>query len=252
MKNNNKKVNAAILIIGNEILSGRTQDKNVSFISNWLNEKCGISVGEVRIIPDLENAIVKNVLELSKKFNYVFTTGGIGPTHDDITAKSISKAFKVKYEFHKEAFKILENYYGKSKFNDGRKKMAKMPSIAKLIYNPSSAAPGFISKNVFSLPGVPSILFSMIENCKKYLLKGSKTYSKTLNLYTVESNISKKLGSIQNKYKKDVDIGSYPFFRLGKIGVSIVIRSVSKKKLIIVKQDLIKLIKLKKIKLLKI
>ena len=252
MKNNNKKVNAAILIIGNEILSGRTQDKNVSFISNWLNEKCGISVGEVRIIPDLENAIVKNVLELSKKFNYVFTTGGIGPTHDDITAKSISKAFKVKYEFHKEAFKILENYYGKSKFNDGRKKMAKMPSIAKLIYNPSSAAPGFISKNVISLPGVPSILFSMIENCKKYLLKGSKTYSKTLNLYTVESNISKKLGSIQNKYKKDVDIGSYPFFRLGKIGVSIVIRSVSKKKLIIVKQDLIKLIKLKKIKLLKI
>ena len=252
MKKNNKKVNAAILIIGNEILSGRTQDKNVSFISNWLNEKCGISVGEVRIIPDLENTIVKNVLELSKKFNYVFTTGGIGPTHDDITAKSISKAFKVKYEFHKEAFKILENYYGKSKFNDGRKKMAKMPSIAKLIYNPSSAAPGFITKNVISLPGVPSILFSMIENCKKYLLKGSKTLSKTLNLYTVESNISKKLGSIQNKYKKDVDIGSYPFFRLGKIGVSIVIRSISKKKLIQAKQDLIKLIKLKKIKLLKI
>ena len=252
MKKNNKKVNAAILIIGNEILSGRTQDKNVSFISNWLNEKCGISVGEVRIIPDLENTIVKNVLELSKKFNYVFTTGGIGPTHDDITAKSISKAFKVKYEFHKEAFKILENYYGKSKFNDGRKKMAKMPSIAKLIYNPSSAAPGFITKNVISLPGVPSILFSMIENCKKYLLKGSKTHSKTLNLYTVESNISKKLGSIQNKYKKDVDIGSYPFFRLGKIGVSIVIRSISKKKLIQAKQDLIKLIKLKKIKLLKI
>ena len=252
MKKNNKKVNAAILIIGNEILSGRTQDKNVSFISNWLNEKCGITVGEVRIIPDLENTIVKNVLELSKKFNYVFTTGGIGPTHDDITAKSISKAFKVKYEFHKEAFKILENYYGKSKFNDGRKKMAKMPSIAKLIYNPSSAAPGFITKNVISLPGVPSILFSMIENCKKYLLKGSKTLSKTLNLYTVESNISKKLGSIQNKYKKDVDIGSYPFFRLGKIGVSIVIRSISKKKLIQAKQDLIKLIKLKKIKLLKI
>ena len=148
MKKKNKKVNAAILVIGNEILSGRTQDKNVSFISNWLNLKCGISVNEVRIIPDLERVIVKNILELSKNFNYVFTTGGIGPTHDDITAKSISKSLKVKYEYHKEAFKILENYYGKSKFNDGRKKMAKMPRGAKLIYNPSSAAPGFIIKNI--------------------------------------------------------------------------------------------------------
>ena len=125
MKKKNKKVNAAILIIGNEILSGRTQDKNVSFISNWLNEKCGISVNEVRIIPDLEKTIIKNILGLSKKFNYVFTTGGIGPTHDDITAQSISKAFNVKYEFHNEAFKILENYYGRSNFNDGRKKWLK-------------------------------------------------------------------------------------------------------------------------------
>ena len=123
----NKKVNAAILIIGNEILSGRTQDKNIAFIANWLNLNCGISVNEVSIVPDLEKVIIKSVLELSKKFNYVFTTGGIGPTHDDITAQSISKAFKVKYEYHKEAFKILEDYYGKSKFNDGRKKMAKMP-----------------------------------------------------------------------------------------------------------------------------
>ncbi len=252
MKKKNKKVNAAILIIGNEILSGRTQDKNVSFISNWLNERCGISVGEVRVIPDLEKTIIKTVLELSKKFNYVFTTGGIGPTHDDITAKSISKAFKVKYRFHKEAYKILENYYGKSKFNDGRKKMAKMPSIAKLIYNPSSAAPGFITKNVISLPGVPSILCSMIENCKKYLLKGLKTFSKTLNLFTVESNISKQLGYIQKKYKKDVDIGSYPFFRLGKIGVSVVSRSTSKIDLAKVKKDLISEFQSKKIKILKI
>ena len=136
MKKKNQKVNAAILIIGNEILSGRTQDKNVSFISNWLNSKCGISTNEVRIIPDIQKKIVKNILELSKKFNYVFTTGGIGPTHDDITAESISKAFNLKYEFHSEAYKILQNYYGKSKFNDGRKKMAKMPRGSKLIYNP--------------------------------------------------------------------------------------------------------------------
>ena len=133
-------------------------------------------------------------------FNYVFTTGGIGPTHDDITAQSIAKAFKVKYGFHQEAYNILENYYGKDKFNDGRKKMAKMPLISKLIYNPSSAAPGFITKNVLSFPGVPSILNSMIENCKRYLVKGSKVYSNTLNLFTVESNISKNL----DKFKKNI------------------------------------------------
>ena len=247
-----KKINAAILIIGNEVLSGRTQDKNVIFISNWLNSKCGISVKEVRIIPDEEKIIVNSILFLSKKFDYVFTTGGIGPTHDDITAKSISKAFKVKYEYHEEAYAILEKYYGRKKFNDGRKKMAKMPRGAKLIYNPSSAAPGFITKNVLSLPGVPSILNSMIENCKRYLVKGLKIHSKTINLFTVESNISKQLSLIQKKYKKFVDIGSYPFFRLGKIGVAIVTRSTSSNKLKKVNVDLMKLIKIKKIKILKI
>ena len=247
-----KKVNAAILIIGNEILSGRTQDKNIAFLSNWLNLNCGIAVTEVRIIPDVEKTIVENIRLLSKKFNYVFTTGGIGPTHDDITAKSIAKAFKVKYGFHKEAYKILEKYYGKKKFNDGRKKMAKMPKIAKLIYNPSSAAPGFITKNVLSLPGVPSILNSMIENCKRYLVKGLKVHSNTINLFTVESNIAKQLENIQKRYIKFVEIGSYPFFRLGKIGVSVVSRSTSKSKLNLVNKDLMRAIKLKKIKILNI
>ena len=250
MRSKIKKINAAILVIGNEILSGRTQDKNITFISNWLNSKCGISVKEARIIPDEEKIIMRNILNLSKKFNYVFTTGGIGPTHDDITAKSISKAFKVKYEYHDEAYAILEKYYGKKKFNDGRKKMAKMPRGAKLIYNPSSAAPGFITKNVVSLPGVPSILNSMIENCKRYLVKGIKIHSKTINLFTVESNISKQLGLIQKKNKKFVDIGSYPFFRLGKIGVAIVSRSTSLMKLKSVNSDLMKLIKKKKIEIL--
>ena len=251
MKKKNK-VKAAILIIGNEILSGRTQDKNIAFISKWLNSRCGVAVVEVRIIPDVEKTIVDSIKILSKKFNYVFTTGGIGPTHDDITAKSIAKAFKVKYSFHKEAYKILEKYYGKEKFNDGRKKMAKMPAIAKLIYNPSSAAPGFITKNVLSLPGVPSILNSMIENCKKYLVKGLKTHSKTINLYTVESNISKELTTLQKKYKNFIEIGSYPFFRLGKIGVSVVSRSTSKKKLSKLNIELRNIIKSKKIKILKI
>ena len=247
MKKKFKKVNAAILIIGNEILSGRTQDKNVIFICNWLNSECGISVEEVRIIPDVEKMIIKHVKNLSKRFNYVFTTGGIGPTHDDITSQSISKAFGTKYQFNKEAFKILENYYGKKNFNDGRKKMAMMPKGAKLVKNPSSAAPGYIFKNVISLPGVPSILNSMIENCKKYLIKGSKIYSKTINLYTVESNISFELGKIQKKYKKVVEIGSYPFFRLGKVGVSIVSRANSIKVLKNIENELKKMINKKNI-----
>ena len=124
-----KKVNAAIIIIGNEILSGRTQDKNIAFISNWLNTKCGISVNEVRIIPDVEKIIIENVLLLSKKFNYLFTTGGIGPTHDDITAQSISKAFKVKYEFHQEAYGILEKYYGKKNLTMEEKKWQKCQEV---------------------------------------------------------------------------------------------------------------------------
>ena len=130
--------------------------------------------------------------------------------------------------------------------------MSKMPRGAKLIYNPSSAAPGFITRNVISLPGVPSILNSMIENCKRYLVRGLKVHSKTINLYTVESNISKQLGVIQKKYNKFVDIGSYPFFRLGKIGVAVVTRSTSLKKLKNVNDELMKLIKIKKIKILKI
>ncbi len=130
--------------------------------------------------------------------------------------------------------------------------MAKMPRGAKLIYNPSSAAPGFMTKNVLSLPGVPSILNSMIENCKRYLIKGLKIHSKTVSLYTVESNIAKRLGQIQKKYKKIVDIGSYPFFRLGKIGVAIVTRSSSLQLLKKVDKDLKKLVKEKKIKILNI
>ncbi len=246
MKKKFKKVNAAILIIGNEILSGRTQDQNVSFISKWLNETNGISVAEVRVIPDIEKTIIFTINELRKKFNYVFTTGGIGPTHDDITAQSLSKAFKVKYEYHKEAFSILQKYYGKIKFNDGRKKMSKMPKGAKLIYNPSSAAPGFKIKNVFCLPGVPLILKSMIHNCSKYLNKGSKVLSDSINLITVESNISRELATIQKKFKKDIDIGSYPFFRLGRVGVSIVLRSQNKHKISLCKKAILKNIVIKK------
>lgn len=251
MRKKNKNINAAILIIGNEILSGRTQDLNVSFISLWLNQNCGISIGEVRVIPDVEKIIVKNILDLKKRFNYVFTTGGIGPTHDDITAKSISKALKVKYEFHKEAYTILENYYGKDKFNDGRKKMAKLPRGSKLIYNPSSAAPGFNIKNIFCLPGVPSILKSMIPNLKKYLVKGTVILSKSIYLDTVESRISIELENIQKQFFKKVEIGSYPFFKLGKVGVAVVLRSINKNQMNLCEKKLKKLFKHKKIKIKK-
>ena len=248
MSKNYKKINAAIIIIGNEILSGRTEEKNIKFISSWLNEKIGITVKEVRIIPDIKREICKSVLALSKKFDYVFTTGGIGPTHDDITASSIASAFKLKYEFNKKAYNILEKYYGEKNFNDGRKKMAKMPKSSKLILNPSSAAPGFMIRNVFCLPGVPSILNSMIENCKRYLKRGARTHSKTINSLTVESNISKEMSKIQNKYSKTVEIGSYPFFRLGRVGVSIVIRSTIKRDLEKSYYELKKLLKNKNIK----
>jgi len=248
MKKANKKLNAAIIIIGNEILSGRTQDINVLTISKWLNE-LGVKLEEVRVIPDVENIIVKTVREVKKKFKYIFTTGGIGPTHDDITSKSISKAFNVNYCFHPEAFKILENYYEKGKFNAGRKKMAKTPKGASLIYNPSSAAPGFFIKNVFCLPGVPSILKSMLGGLTNKIIGGHKIDSKTLSLRTVESEISVPLERIQKKYKK-LDIGSYPFFRQGKIGVSLVIRSNNLKLIEKCLFEIIKFVKKKKIKII--
>ena len=248
MKKANKKSNAAIIIIGNEILSGRTQDVNIVSISNWLNE-LGVKLQEVRVIPDIENVIVKTVNEIRKKFKYVFTTGGIGPTHDDITSKSIAKAFKVKYCYHPEAYRILENYYEKGKFNIGRRKMAKTPKNASLIYNPSSAAPGFFIKNVYCLPGVPSILKSMLGGLNNKIVGGNKIISKTISLRTVESEIAISLEKVQNKFK-NLDIGSYPFFKQGKIGVSLVIRSNKPKLIEKCLNDIIKFVKKKKIKII--
>jgi molybdenum cofactor synthesis domain-containing protein len=223
------KVNAAILIIGNEILSGRTQDTNTSTIALWLNS-IGVKVHEVRVIPDIESIIVHTVNKLRKSNNYVFTTGGIGPTHDDITAESISKAFSLNYEIHKEAFKILEAYYKPGEFNEGRQKMVWMPKNANLILNPTSGAPGFSVENVFCLPGVPSILKSMIGGLKNEIVGGEPILSHTISLKTVESEIASSLTEIQNN-NKDVEIGSYPFFQAGKLGVSIVMRSEDKYKI---------------------
>ena len=245
--NNKKEVNAAILIIGNEILSGRTKDLNTSTISSWLN-KIGIRVLEVRVIPDIENKIVETLKELKKKYNYVFTSGGIGPTHDDITAESVSKAFDLKYEIHKEAYKILEKYYGKENFNEGRQKMVWMPSNADLILNPASGAPGFNVENVFCLPGVPSILESMLPGLKNKLVGGKPILSKTISLRTIESDIAKSLKEVQDN-NKDVDIGSYPFFRKGKIGVSIVLRSEDQTKIDMCNSQILTFVNKKKIEI---
>ena len=248
MKKTKEKVNAAIIIIGNEILSGRTQDVNVVAISLWLNE-LGVKLDEVRVIPDIEKSIIQTINEVRKKFKYVFTTGGIGPTHDDITSQSIAKAFNLKYGYHKEAYAILENYYGKEKFSDGRKKMAMMPIKASLILNPSSGAPGFIVDNVYCLPGVPSILKSMLGGLRNKIKGGKKVLSKTISVNTVESEIAKSLEKVQQKFKK-VEIGSYPFFRLGKIGVSIVIRSSDKKKIDECYKEIVNFLKKKKINMI--
>ena len=226
---NKKEITAGIIIIGNEVLSGRTKDANTSTLAKWLNS-LGIQIKEVRVIPDNETIIIETVNILRKKFNYIFTTGGIGPTHDDITAESISKAFSLKYDFHKEAYSILEKYYKPGEFNEGRQKMAKMPISAKLILNPTSGAPGFYVENVYCLPGVPSILQAMIGDLKNNLVGGDPILNITISIRTVESEIAKSITEIQNK-NKEVEIGSYPFFRAGKLGVSIVLRSSNKKKL---------------------
>ena len=249
MKKTKKKSNAAIIIIGNEILSGRTQDVNVMHLSKWLNE-IGVIVEEIRMIPDKEATIVSTINEVRKIFKYVFTTGGIGPTHDDITSQSIAKAFNLSYGFHKEAYEVLEKHYTAKKFNDGRKKMAKLPYKSKLIHNPSSVAPGFNVKNVYCLPGVPSILQSMLGGLKDKITGGKKILSKSINLRTIESEIASSLEKVQIDFK-NVEIGSYPFFKQGKIGVSIVIRSTEKK---LIKECCNKIyifIKRKNIKLLK-
>ena len=243
--NQNTKFNAAILIIGNEILSGRTQDTNTSTIALWLNS-IGVRVNEVRIIPDIESTIVDTVNHLRKVNNYVFTTGGIGPTHDDITAKSISKTFELKYEIHKEAFKILEAYYKSGEFNEGRQKMVWMPKDANLILNPTSGAPGFNVENVFCLPGVPSILKSMLGGLKNNIVGGKPILSHTISLRTVESEIAKSLADVYDN-NHDIEIGSYPFFQAGKLGVSIIIRSEEQSKINKCSEEILKFINEKKI-----
>ena len=241
------KVKASILIIGNEILSGRTQDSNTSTLAIWLNS-IGVKVEEVRVVPDDEKKIIDTLNLLRSSYDYVFTTGGIGPTHDDITAESVSKAFGLKFEIHKEAFKILESYYKPGEFNEGRQKMVWMPENAELILNPTSGAPGFSVENVFCLPGVPSILKSMLGGLKNKIVGGAPIKSLTISLRTVESEIASSLSKVQDD-NNDVEIGSYPFFHAGKLGVSIVIRSEDQSKIDNCNLQILKFVNDKKIEI---
>ena len=239
--NFSKEFTSAILIIGNEILSGRTVDKNTSFISKWLGE-LGISVEEVRVIPDKESVIINTLNELRKKYQYVFTTGGIGPTHDDITSESVAKAFEKKCDYNKEAYAILEKYYANSDFNEGRKKMAKMPEGANLIYNEQGSAPAFYIENVFVLPGIPSYVELMLPQLKKVLVSGKKIISVSCDAKLRESSIALDLSNIQDRYP-DIDIGSYPYSQEGGFGTVLVIRAVDEAKVLLCKEEVEEMIR---------
>lgn len=220
---------ASLIIIGNEILSGRTQDKNLSYLANWLNE-IGIQLSEVRVIRDEEEIIVQTVNHLRSVYDYVFTTGGIGPTHDDITSLCIAKAFGVELEVNSGALSILKEYYKDGELTDARMKMTMMPKGSELIENPISRAPGFKMENVFILAGIPSIMQGMLEGARKYLKGGDIVKSKSIDVFTPESTVADVLTNLQKKYS-DVEIGSYPFSRDNRFGTSLVMRSSNLSKL---------------------
>ena len=218
--------NASVIIIGNEILSGRTLDQNSNFIAKRCS-KIGISLDEVRVIPDVEKIIIKSVKALSKKYHNVFVTGGIGPTHDDITAKSVASAFKKKLVLNKIAKSLLENYYNNSniKLNSSRMKMAYLPSRSSLIFNPVSAAPGFRVKNVWVMAGVPKIMQSMfLTSVEPKLKKGKITHAISVKVEKPEGDIADILDAINSEFEI-IDIGSYPYFIPPKVGTNIVFRS---------------------------
>ena len=232
---------ASLIIIGNEILSGRTQDKNLSYLANWLNE-IGIQLAEVRVIRDEEEIVVETVNYLRSTYDYVFTTGGIGPTHDDITSLCIAKAFGVELEINAGALGILKEYYKDGELTDARMKMTKMPVGSELIENPVSRAPGFKMDNVFVLAGIPSIMQGMLEGARKHLTVGEVVKSKSIDVFTPESNVADALTDLQDKYS-EVEIGSYPFNKDNRFGTSVVMRSSDEEKLKNCESDLKELMK---------
>ena len=216
-------VNASLLIIGDEILSGRTQDKNLGYLAKWLNE-AGIQLAEVRVVPDIEQEIIDAVNAMRTKHDYVFTTGGIGPTHDDITSESIAKAFGRKHMIHTEAFRRLEAHYAEDDFTKARQRMAYTPEGAELVDNPVSIAPGFQVENVFVLAGVPKIMQAMLEQLRSRLKGGKTILSEPLAIHAPEREMAEVLQNIEAAHD-GLSVGSYPFFRDGAVGTEIVVRS---------------------------
>jgi len=216
---------SALLIIGNEILSGRTKDANTQYIGEAMSAH-GVPLREVRVVPDIEDTIIETLNDMRGRFDYVFTTGGIGPTHDDITAASVAKAFGVEFGRNEAAHVILYSYYGDDDLTDARSTMADMPisDDMDLINNPVSAAPGFRIGNVFVMAGVPKIMQAMLDHVLEMIEGGQPTISRTVMVESPESEIAGILSALQNDFP-DVDVGSYPQFKQGGgWGVSVVLR----------------------------
>jgi molybdenum cofactor synthesis domain-containing protein len=214
---------ACVIIIGNEVLSGRTQDLNLAYLGKQL-QALGIQLGEARVIRDDEDAIVAAVNDCRARYSYVFTTGGIGPTHDDITAASVARAFGVPLIRDADAVRRLQQQYVPADLNEARLRMADVPEGAVLIDNPVSRAPGFQIGNVFVLPGVPSIMRAMFEGVRSRLKGGRPFVSRTVSAYVTEGTIALALAKVQARHA-GVEIGSYPFLRHGRLGTSLVTRA---------------------------
>jgi len=215
---------ACLVIIGNEILSGQTQDANMAFLGEQLNE-IGISLDEARVVPDVPERIISTVNQVRGEFDYVFTTGGIGPTHDDITSQCIADAFSVALILHPDAHKAMVDFYGEGNLNQARLRMAHVPDGAILIENDISIAPGYQIDNVYVMAGVPKIMQAMFTKLAPRLVGGKPVISRTISSEAKEGDIAADLGGIQTAFG-DIDIGSYPFMGRGGTGVRIVMRSV--------------------------
>jgi len=215
-------VTASVLIIGNEILSGRTQDVNLQHIALTLGE-WGIQVREARVIPDIEAEIVSSLNEARRKFDYVFTTGGIGPTHDDITAECIAKAFAVPLITHPEIARLLQARPAPPDIMEARMRMARVPEGAELVDNTTGGPPGFYIENVYVMAGIPRVMQAMLGSLDGKLKRGPVVRSRTVTAYLGESQIAHALGEIQARFPA-VDLGSYPFFRKQRYGTSLVMR----------------------------
>lgn len=214
---------AGIILIGDELLSGRTQDTNLGTIARWL-EPLGVQVGEARIVADDAEVIRDTVRAFSGRFDYVFTTGGIGPTHDDITADCIAAAFNLGISERADAIEALRERYELTELNEARRRMARIPDGASLIKNPVSQAPGFQTKNVFTLAGVPSIMKGMLPDIEHRIEGGAKVYSRTVTAAGIgEGDAAAPLAEIE-KAHAGVSIGSYPFFNADLRGVNFVAR----------------------------